>query len=151
MTKITVVKQNHRGEEVMRYDGELREHKGGEIVIEARFAMQRPTIHGIAMKMDDLFIESYYKDRWYNIYEARDVDSNEIKFWYCNVSYPAELKDNNLYFRDLALDLFVYPDGKQEVLDEDEFAALDLPPEDRAGALKGLRRLQEHFERRFPK
>jgi predicted RNA-binding protein associated with RNAse of E/G family len=146
-----VVKQNHRGEEMLRYGGELRTHIGGEIVIEARFAMQRPTIHGIAMKMGDLFIESYYADRWYNIYEARDVDTDAIKFWYCNVSYPAELKGELLYFRDLALDLFVYPDGRQEVLDEDEFAALDLSPEDRAGALEGLRQLQVHFERRFAK
>ena len=34
---------------------------------------------------------------------------------------------------DLALDLWVAPDGTQTVLDEDEFAAIDLDAETRPG------------------
>jgi predicted RNA-binding protein associated with RNAse of E/G family len=38
---------------------------------------------------------------------------------------------------DLALDLWVTPDRQQVVLDEDEFAALDLDPDTRSRAQKG--------------
>jgi protein associated with RNAse G/E len=149
MTEVSVVKYDYDGKEVYRYQGKLRSGANGEFVVEAPFAMQRETIHGIQMKMGDLFVETYYANRWYNIYEVHDVDDGSIKFWYCNVAFPAQLKDGELSFRDLALDLFVYPDGRQEVLDEDEFEAMILPPEERKQALEGLAQLQEVFKQRF--
>ena len=46
---------------------------------------------------------------------------------------------------DLALDLWVSANGVLTVLDEDEFEALELSSELRAGALEGLQELQELF------
>ena len=43
---------------------------------------------------------------------------------------------------DLALDLWVDPDGTQKVLDEDEFAALQLIPDEQAQARSALAELQ---------
>ncbi len=40
-----------------------------------------------------------------------------------------------LSYVDLALDLLVFPDGRQFVLDEDEFLKLDLSPADRAAGV----------------
>lgn len=151
MPEIKVIKYAFDGSESYSYHGELRSHNGAQIVVAAPFGMQRNTIHGIPMKLGDLFIETYYTDRWYNTYEVHDVDDGSIKFWYCNVAYPAKVKDGLLTFRDLALDLFVYPDGKQEVLDEDEFAALVLTDEERAKAIEGLGQLQALFRERFGK
>ena len=48
-------------------------------------------------------------------------------------------------YADLALDLLVFPDGRQLVLDEDEFAGLDLPRILQEQARAGLRELQRLF------
>jgi len=72
-------------------------------------------------------VEVYYTDRFYNIFEIHDRDDRYLKGWYCNVGPPAVMEaDNRLSYVDLALDLWVVPDGVQTELDEDEFAALDL-------------------------
>ena len=46
---------------------------------------------------------------------------------------------------DLALDLWVAPDGTQTVLDKDEFAALDLDEDTRLQAWSALQELQILF------
>jgi predicted RNA-binding protein associated with RNAse of E/G family len=54
------------------------------------------------------------------------------------------LHEGELGYVDLALDVFVHPDGQYLVLDEDEFAALKratLRPEDAAQAEQGLAEL----------
>ncbi len=50
---------------------------------------------------------------------------------------------------DLALDLWVAPDGEMLVLDEDEFAALSLSPTEREAAQAALAELQAMVERRM--
>jgi hypothetical protein len=45
----------------------------------------------------------------------------------------------------LALDLLVFPDGRQIVLDEDEFNALPLSEAERQSALAALAELQALF------
>jgi protein associated with RNAse G/E len=52
---------------------------------------------------------------------------------------------NEISYVDLALDLWVAPDGTQTVLDENEFAGLDLDSETRCQARAALKELQAHF------
>jgi protein associated with RNAse G/E len=99
----------------------------------------------VVFKMGDRFIEYYYTDRWYNIFAVRDGVNGEIKGWYCNIGKPAVIEDRAVSYVDLALDLWVSADGKQTVLDEDEFEALELNEELRAGALNGLEELKQLF------
>ena len=70
----------------------------------------------------------YYTDRWYNIFEIYDRDDGQIKGWYCNIGKPAVIEDGVVSYVDLALDLWVSADGKQTILDEDEFE--ELEPDD---------------------
>ena len=65
-----------------------------------------------------------------------------LRGWYCNVGKPALLDGDCLSYVDLALDLLVFPDGRQVVLDEDEFLNLDLSPVDRQQALAALEELK---------
>jgi len=51
---------------------------------------------------------------------------------------------------DLALDLWVAPDGEMLVLDEDEFAALALPPAEHDAAQQALAELQAMVRRKAP-
>jgi protein associated with RNAse G/E len=59
------------------------------------------------------------------------------------VARPAVISAEQVSYVDLALDLLVFPDGMQLVLDEDEFEALPLGAEDRRMALHALQELKE--------
>jgi protein associated with RNAse G/E len=63
---------------------------------------------------------------------------------------PAEFDDEVVSYVDLALDLWVSVDGKQTVLDEDEFEELNLTDTLRADALQGLHELKLLFESKNP-
>ncbi|MBU2609849.1 MAG: DUF402 domain-containing protein [Chloroflexi bacterium] len=146
MTPITVIKCNLAGEETWRYTGLILRREAGALVLEARFNRPDVLFQGISLTENDRFVETYFTDRWYNIFEIHDRDDDRIKGWYCNIGYPAVLEaDDRLSYVDLALDLWVTPDLKQVVLDEDEFAALDLEPEIRSRAQKALEELRLRF------
>ena len=101
---------------------------------------------GINIKHGDRFVETYYTDRWYNIFEIHDRDDGHFKGWYCNVGKPAVMESEDaISYVDLALDLWVTPVGFQTVLDEDEFAALDLDAETRRRAREALEELRRLF------
>jgi len=150
-TDLNIVKRNHLGEDVFRYQGEVLERGENKILLQARFGLENIKLVDIPLEIGDLFLETYYSDRWYNIYEIYAKEYNKLKGWYCNVSYPAEIGEDVVTFRDLALDLLVYPDGRQIVLDEDEFAVLDISEQDKVMALSGLAELRQIFAEKFTK
>lgn len=143
---IAVIKRNLEGAETWRYTGQVLEVSPHSIVLEAYFNRADLPFHGLVFARGDRFIETYYTDRWYNIFEIHDRDSNQLKGWYCNICMPAKLEQDSLSYIDLALDLLVYPDKKQLILDEDEFAALALSPTQRKEALAALAALRQHFQ-----
>jgi len=143
--KIKVLKKNPAGEVKYEYEGVMIHRDDHQLVLEALFDRADMPFMGVVFKMGDRFVEYYYNDRWYNIYEIHDRDDDAVKGWYCNVSKPAVFEDGIVSFVDLALDLWIAVDGKQKVLDEDEFEELSLSEELRAGALQGLDDLKLHF------
>lgn len=142
---ILVLKLNTNHEEVWRYDGRVIERFPEGIKLEAFFNGGSRPFHGVMLVNGDRFIETYYFDRWYNIFEIHDRDTDVLKGWYCNVTYPAEMVDGQVSYVDLALDLLVFPDGRQLVLDEDEFDELILNENDTKKAREALRQLQLLF------
>ena len=74
-----------------------------------------------------------------------DRDDGRLKGWYCNVGQPAVIEDQVVSYVDLALDLWISTDGRQTVLDQDEFEALELNDELRSAALRGLDDLKNLF------
>ena len=129
MENIVVIKQNPQGQETLRYSGRVLARRTNRVLLEALF------------NRDELPL-----DRWYNIFEIHDLSDDRIKCWYCNVSYPADIEDRAVRYRDLALDLLVYPDGRQLVLDEDEFAELNIDEPVCKRARATLGELQRLFE-----
>lgn len=149
MEPITVLKLNTAGQETWRYTGRVLERHKDRIVLEAEFNRDDIPFHEILLRRGDRFIETFYNDRWYNIFEMHDREDNRLKGWYCNIGRPAEIGEGVLSYIDLALDLLVYPDGRQLVLDEDEFAALKLAPAVQRQARRALKELQDSFTTRF--
>jgi len=143
--RITVQKKNPAGEVTYQYEGVLVERDENSIKIEALFDRADMPFQDVVFKTGDRFVEYYYSDRWYNIFAIHDRDDGHIKGWYCNVGMPAVIKDEVVSYVDLALDLWVSADGRQAVLDEDEFEALELSSELRSKALNGLNTLKDLF------
>jgi predicted RNA-binding protein associated with RNAse of E/G family len=150
MKTITVIKRIPTGREVWRYSATLLEQSGGRLLLEAPFNASDTPFMGILIRTGDRFMETYFTDRWYNIFEIHDREDDRLKGWYCNIGRPAVWEeDATLSYIDLALDLWVAPDGSQTVVDEEEFLALDLDDDTRAQALAGLAELRNMFARKI--
>lgn len=148
--KIKVQKKNPAGEVTYEYEGVLLNRDENSITLEAFFDREDMPFQNVIFKKGDRFLEYYYFDRWYNIFEIYDRDDGNIKGCYCNVGMPVEMEGGILSYIDLALDLWVSADGDQTVLDEDEFEDLELDKEMRIGALNGLHELKLFFESKKP-
>lgn len=145
MKKITVIKQDANGVETWRYDGKELLRDKNIVMVEALFNRDDTSLLDIVIKRNDRFLEAFFNDRWYNIFEIRDRDDNSLKGWYCDICKPAVITDHQISYADLALDLWVFPDGRKKVLDEDQFNHLDLDDKLRNHALVSLQDLKDNF------
>jgi len=143
---VTVLKLDINNQETWRYQGKILEYETHKIVIEAIFNRDDFDLHGIKLKRNDRFVEYYFNNRWYNIFQIHDLEDNHLKGWYCNICQPAIFSDSSISYVDLALDLLVYPDGSQLVLDEDEFKALELSGQISKMAINGLNQIKDYFK-----
>jgi protein associated with RNAse G/E len=143
--EILVVKCNIEGRETWRYRGQLLEQDSNRIILEAFFDRQDVVLHGMLLGRGDRFVETYYTDRWYNVFEIHAREDDRLRGWYCNITQPAIFDGWVITYVDLALDLLVFPDGRQIILDEDEFLGLDIPPDVRRKAREALAELQAKF------
>jgi len=148
--KIKVQKKNPTGEVTYEYEGILLNSDEHSVTLEALFDRTDMPFMDVVFKKGDRFVEYYYTDRWYNIFVIHDRDDGKIKGWYCNIGKPAMIEDGIVSYVDLALDLWVSTDGKQTVLDEDEFEELKLNEELKTGALNGLHELKDLFKSKNP-
>jgi protein associated with RNAse G/E len=107
------------------YAGDLLREAPGYALVRARWGRERLELGYVTFETDDVFLEHFYADRWYNVFELRSA-AGELKGWYCNVTRPAQITPETIVSEDLALDLYIGPDRSTKRLDEDEFAALGL-------------------------
>lgn len=146
---ITVLKLNLQKEVTWQYSGKICRKTKNEIVIEAFFDREDMSMQGMSLLRGDRFVETYYTDRWYNIFEIHEREKDALRGCYCNISYPAKLEGSVLFYVDLALDLIVTPNGQQIVIDEEEFIALPISDDYRRRAKEALAELMEGFSKRL--
>ena len=144
-------KKNLSGEVTVEYEGVVLQRGENSVTLEALFTREDMPFMDVIFKKGDRFVEYFYADRWYNIFAVHDRENGEVKGWYCNIGKPAEIEADVVSYVDLALDLWVSANGKQTVLDEDEFEELALSKELSAAALKGLEELKTLFYQVPPK
>ena len=150
--RMKILKLDLNGEVSWQYEGQLLERKADGIVLEAFFDRDDMPFMNVVLKRGDRFVEHFYTDRWYNVFEIYDRDDGKLKGWYCNIGYPAVLELGKVSYIDLALDLWVTSGGEQTVLDKDEFLALDLDTDTRTQALAALAALKKIIiDEYFPK
>jgi PncC family amidohydrolase len=145
-----VHKCNHRGERKYTYEGNLSIKDAHSIVIRALWTFSELAWAYSTFQPGDIFTETFYEDRWYNIFEIHGRQG-ELKGWYGNVTHPARITAEDVEWDDLALDVWMDADGAQYVLDEDEFAALEsaLSPIEIASARGGLSQLQDDLRKHW--
>jgi predicted RNA-binding protein associated with RNAse of E/G family len=142
-TQIVVHKLDVDGSELWRYEGKLLERSETRVSLEAYFDRPDVQFEGLRLRRGDRFVETFYSDRWYNVFAVYDRERGALKGWYCNITRPARFDEGEVYAEDLALDLIVTPDGMQRVLDEADFAELNISRADRQNALQALSELRE--------
>ena len=150
MSRMKVLKKNLAEEVTWQYEGAELSRDENSITIEAFFNRDDMPFQEIVLKRDDRFVETFYTDKWYNIFAIYDRDDGKLKGWYCNIGKPAVVKDDSVSYVDLALDLWVSANGKQTVLDEDELEELGLDDELKKKVYDGLRELELYFESKNP-
>lgn len=149
-TYMTVRKILPDGHESMRYSGRVLERTVVSVTLEAFFSRPDVPLPYVTFRTGDRLIERFYTDRWYNIFELYDVSGGHLKGWYCNIARPAVFDGTDILWFDLALDVWISPAGDVLVLDEDEFAELELDETTQRAALAAVDDLKARFERGEP-
>ncbi len=153
--EVTVTKLNWRGEPVYSWQGEVHAREAGHLVLRAvwRGPGTARVADGVVFAPGDVFYEHYYDGKPYGLWQALTPDESALTCWYCNISTPAVLRDDSIAFRDLLLDVLLYPDGRREVLDRDDLArAIDegLDPALAVAAEDAVREVLDLIDRRLP-
>ena len=141
-----ILKKNLADEVTWQYEGAELSRDENSITIEALFNRDDLPFQDVVFKRNDRFVETFYTDKWYNVFAVYDRDDGKLKGWYCNITKPAVIEDGSVSFVDLALDLWVSADGKQTVLDEDELDELSLDDDLKKKVYDGLHELQALFK-----
>ncbi len=150
MRAYTVSKRDAFGLEQFSYQGVLVAQSDNCVCIDAVFALPDRDLGYIQLRRGDRFREWFYADRWYNIFRVNDAETLALKGWYCNITRPAHLGAGQVAADDLALDVFVFPDGRTLLLDEDEFLALDLLAHEAREAWQAVESIKSKVARRLP-
>jgi uncharacterized protein len=148
VTDITVLKRNLEGEVTWQYEGRVLQREANLVVLEAFFNRDDMPFMDVVLKRGDRFVETFYSDRWYNVFEIYDRNDKQFKGWYCNIGFPAVIEKETVSYIDLALDLWVSAEGTQTVLDEDEFQGMPLDAATRMQADAALEALKREFAKK---
>lgn len=140
-SQVTVRKLDHTGHEVTAYPGWILRRDRYGIVLRTGWDRASLDLGFVVLEPGDRWTEYFYTDKWYNIFEIR-ASRGRLKGWYCNITRPPHIAPDEVIAEDLALDLWVTPDGRMRVLDKDEFFALPLPSAEREAAQNALSELQ---------
>jgi hypothetical protein len=146
--EVTVRKMGAAGGEKWRWRAVVRQVSATSMLLEARYNAGDADRFGLEFRGGDRLLESYFADRWYNVFALFAASTEDFKGWYCNISRPARWMDSEVQWVDLELDVVVRPDGQTAVLDEDEFSALVIAEDERMAALAAVDELLRHAQDR---
>jgi hypothetical protein len=132
------------GRTKIRYPADVLADDGARLSVRAPWAAEGVRDFGfVRFEPGDVFVEHYWRDRWYAVKEVRSADG-ALKGWYCDVTRPAVIDGAEVVVEDLDLDLWVSADGSEVLrLDEDEFEAGGLASTDPEAAARAVAALDE--------
>ena len=125
----SVAKLRPDGSVAARYQATELESPPGWIALRAEWTHGRVDIGHFAFEPGDVLDEYFALDHYYNAFATFRADGSFVG-WYCNVTYPTIVRDGELDWRDLYVDILVLPDGAIHILDEDELDESGLAASD---------------------
>ena len=146
--------------EIRRFQGLLRDESPNRLVIEQRLRVRNPRREFGKVVVAKGYIAEWFifKGRWYDV--GKFYDGNRMfTGYYCDIIRPVSRLLSNTtktsIITDLFLDLWITPEGRCIVLDEDEFqravAKHVIPSSLAERARKEVNLLIQHAKsRRFP-
>lgn len=137
-TLLRVIKRDYAGNYVWEYSGVLIEQGVNALCLSAAFNVDDRDDGYFVWQRGDSFIEWYYANRWYNVFQIFDRADGHLRGWYCNITRPALFEPGAVLWDDLELDVFIWPGGELLLLDEDAYRALPLTPSERASTEAAL-------------
>ncbi|MGA1794180.1 MAG: DUF402 domain-containing protein [Thermoplasmatota archaeon] len=146
-----VQKINPDGSVKIEYTGTLRERTDDFISIDTGWSREPLDLGYVLFEPDDIWVETFYFHKWFNIFRIADREGI-LKGFYANVTYPPEISDGLIKWRDLAIDIWVRSDGGHIILDEDEFEEMEPTQRERemaAAAVSEVLRMLEGSEGPF--
>ena len=148
---VIITKVDAEQQPVLSYTGQVVYRDEEMVVARCSWPSDRVVDLGpFALEPGDIFMEYYYRSRWFNIFAIYDA-VGVLKGWYCNITSPVEILDDDIRWYDLALDLLVLPDGTALELDRQEFEELHPSPQVRQQAEQALAILRRWVhEKRVP-
>ncbi|MEL7645602.1 MAG: DUF402 domain-containing protein [Anaerolineaceae bacterium] len=146
MTVMQVSKLDAQGNLVFTYPARLLNEQDGTRLVEGVFNIGSVAVGKLHFRRGDHALEWYSARHWYNLLQVYEQGSEQVKAWYCNICKPATFTGQEIRWRDLALDLLVYPDGSMELLDQDEFAELVLDWQTRTACWRALKEAMRLFK-----
>lgn len=128
-TWVTVHKLRPDGSEATHYPGQVMPSRDRWIAVRAEWQRQRLDLGCLDFEPGDRFHEYFSPDQPFNAFAVFAPDGR-FKGWYCDVTYPTRIEDDQIFWQDLYLDIIVCRDGRTVVLDEDELAESGLEQSD---------------------
>ena len=125
---LLIRKYDHRDTLKVHYEGRLVKRDEHSLTAKAEWTSPTVRLGYVTLDAGDIFVETFFDDRWYNIFKIKAGPQSPqpglIKGWYANISRPARFLPNDVEWDDLALDVWMWPNGDMQVLDEHEFEAI---------------------------
>ncbi len=148
-------KHDHLNRRVLSYGGELKARDAHTVTVRAVFTMPPQKLGYLSLVTGDVLEEVFYLGRYYNVFEICSA-GGAVKGWYANITRPATVSGGGdapleVIWQDLALDVWMSPDGRARILDEDEFAQIlpELNDQDAAAAREALRQAESDLRERW--
>jgi hypothetical protein len=131
--KLTIGKRAPDGSAAARDPGEVIAFEFPWVAVQAVWSYDQLRIDGLVFEPGAILLEWFSPDFPFNAFAVLSPD-RQLRGWYANVTYPAELDDRRaptrLIWHDLYLDLVGLPDGSFKILDEDELREAELETRD---------------------
>ena len=142
MNDILVLKCDHEGREVFRYEGEVLQRDADVLCLRAVFAFDDVEFDCVTFRRGDVFTEWFYSERWYNVFRIEDGASGALKGLVLQ-PHRARRGSGNCASAPMTSRWTSSsgPDGALQLLDEDEYAELSLSAQEHAAVLQAVEQI----------
>ena len=136
--RLDIIKLDPAGAHVVTYPGVVlaNPNQPDWLVTEARWVNRTADLGGLVFRTGDRLIETFSTSLPYNCFAVFDPETDELRGWYANVTYPVRIEPDSdrtrVVWHDLFLDVIGSPSGYLSLRDEDELDESGLARRDPA-------------------